>query len=104
MSITEQVKTNLEHGKKLVKENLEHVRENLEHGKELVKENLEYGKELVESGLEGASEARRAVLAAGKPPTFFPLPQKNPGRRQALACSSVRLSVRWLMTASPSVA
>lgn len=64
MSISEQVKTNLEHGKKLVKENLEHVRENLEHGKELVKENLEYGKELVESGLEGASEARRAVLAA----------------------------------------
>ena len=53
MSISEQVKTNLEHGKKLVKENLEHVRENLEHGKELVK-----------AGLEGASEARRAVLAA----------------------------------------
>ncbi len=55
MNIAEQVKANLEQGKKLVKDNLE-------HGKELVKSNLEYGKELVESGIEGANEARKAVL------------------------------------------
>jgi hypothetical protein len=31
---------------------------------ERVKENLAYSKELLESGIEGASEARKAVLAA----------------------------------------
>lgn len=40
----------------------EQVKTNLEHGKELVKSNLEYGKELVESGIEGAKDARNAVL------------------------------------------
>ena len=42
----------------------EQVKSNLEQGKELVKSNLEYGKELMESGLEGAREARKAVLEA----------------------------------------
>ena len=42
----------------------EQVKSNLEQGKELVKSNLEYGKELMESGLVGAREARKAVLEA----------------------------------------
>ena len=40
----------------------EQVKSNLEHGKEVVKSNLEYGKELVESGIEGAREGRNSVL------------------------------------------
>ena len=64
--LTEQVKTNLEHGKKVVMENFEHgkkvVMDNLEQGKKAVIDNLGYGKELVESGIEGANEARRTVL------------------------------------------
>jgi hypothetical protein len=35
-----------------------------------IKENLSYSKELVESGIEGATEARRAVLAAQQATDF----------------------------------
>lgn len=40
----------------------EQVKSNLEYGKDVVKSNLEYGKELVESGIEGAREGRNSVL------------------------------------------